>query len=156
MPFRKTAAAMAIALGVAMAGSLTSCSQADPHPAAPSPVNQDKVHAYSVAIAEVSDYLAAWHQVGRAKAAQRFMVPSERGPDPGEPGPDPVILRSGKVLSYRPDRWVSQDNFTLLVLLDLHFAGSPGAWNSGSNGRFVTFTRQPRQNHYLMYFATSP
>jgi hypothetical protein len=156
MPLRKTAAAMAIALGVAVAGSLSSCSTAGPHPAAPSPVKQDKVHAYSVAIAEVRDYLAAWHQLGRAKAAQRFMVPSERGPDPAEPGSDPVILRSGTVLSYRPDRWVSQDNFTLLVLLELHFSGLPGAWNSGANGRFVTFTRQAGHSHYLMYFATSP
>ena len=148
MPFRKAAAAAATALAVAVAGSLSSCSQASPHPAVPSPVKQGKAQAYSAAIAEVRDYLATWHQHG-AQAAQRFMVPAERGPNP-------LLLRSGKVVSYRPYRWVSQDNFTLLVILDLHFAGSPGAWNSGSNGRFVTFTRQAGQSHYLMYFATSP
>ncbi len=139
---------MAIALAVAVAGSLSSCSQANPHPAALSSVKQGKAQAYSAAIAEVNDYLATWHQQG-AQAAQRFMVPAERGPNP-------ILLRNGKVVSYRPYRWVSQDNFTLFVILDLHFAGFPGAWDSGRNGRFVTFTRQAGQSHYLMYFATSP
>jgi hypothetical protein len=156
MPFRKAAAAMAIALAIAMAGSLSSCAQPSPHPAAALPVKQSKAQAYSAAIAEVNDYLAAWHQQGRALASQRFMVPAERGPDPAESGPDPIVLRSGNVVSYQPYRWVSQDDFTLLVILDLHFAGTPGAWNSGSNGRFVTFTRQAGQSHYLMYFATGP
>jgi hypothetical protein len=149
-PFRRAAAALAVALAVGAAGSLSSCSQASPHPAASSSVRQGKVNAYSAAIAEVNDYLTTWHLHG-AQAAQRFMVPAERGPDPNA-----ILLSSGKVVSYRPDRWVSQDNFTLLVILDLHFAGSPGAWNSGANGRYVTFTRQAAQSHYLMYFATSP
>jgi len=148
MPFRKAAAATAAALA-AVAGSLSSCSQTNPHPthpAASSPVKQGKAEAYSAAMATVNDYLAAWHQQGGAQAAQQFMVPAERGPDP-------ILLRSGKVVSYRPFRWVSQDDFTLFVILDLHFVGFPGAWNSGSNGRFVTFTRQAGRSHYLMYFA---
>ena len=148
MPIRKAAAAMAIALAAAVAGSLSSCSQANPHPAALSSARQGKAQAYSAAIAEVGGYLATWHRQG-AQAAQRFMVPAERGPSP-------ILLRSGKVVSYRPYRWVSPDNFTLFVILDLHFIGSPGAWNSGSNGRFVTFTRRAGQSHYLMYFATGP
>jgi hypothetical protein len=150
MPFRKAAAGIAMALAVGMACSLSACSQANPHRAAPSSVKQGKAQAYSAAIAEVNVYLATWHQHG-AQAAQRFMIPAERGPDPNA-----ILLRNGKVLSYRPYRWVSQDNFTLFVILDLHFAGSPGAWNSGTNGRFVTFTRHAGQSHYLMYFATGP
>jgi hypothetical protein len=157
MPFRKAAAATATAIVVAMTVSLSSCSRAHPHPAASSPakspvespVRQDKAHAYSAAIAEVKDYLAVWHQQGD-RAAQRFLVPAS-GPEP-----PPIILKSGKVVSYRPYRWVSQDNFTLFVNLDLHFAGFPSAWNSGLNSRFITFTRRAGQRHYLMYFTTSP
>ncbi len=155
MPFRKAAAATALALAVAVAGSLSSCSQASPHPAGPSSVKQvkaavtqGKAPAYSVAITEVNDYLATWHQHG-AQAAQRFLVQAERGPDP-------IVLRSGKVVSYQPYRWASQDSFTLLVILDLHFVGSSGAWNSGSNGRFITFSRPAGHSQYLMYFATGP
>lgn len=147
--WRLSSTVAAIAVTFAMAGSISSCSQPDPHPAAPPPLKQAKAQAYSAAIAEVNEYLAVWRQQGRPRAANRFMVAAERGPDP-------IRLSSGKVISYRQYRWVSQDRFTLFVMLDLHFAGSPGAWDSGLNGRFVTFTRQAGQSHYLMYFATGP
>ncbi len=98
----------------------------------------------------VRDYLAAWHGHGRAAASDQFLVPSERG------GSNDVVLRLGKVISYQPDRWVSADHFTLLVILDLHFDGWQGAWDIGRNGRFITFTWSTGQKRYLMYFATSP
>lgn len=60
------------------------------------------------------------------------------------------------MVSWRPFRWVSDDDFTLLVILDLHFAGSPGAWSPGRNGRFIAFTRNAGHGQYLMYFATGP
>lgn len=148
MPFRKATAAMATALAVAMAGSLSSCSQATPQPPAPSPVKQVHALAYSAAIADLKDYLEVWNQHG-GQATKRFIAPTERGPNS-------LVLRNGKVLSYRPYRWVSQDNFTLFVNLDLYFIGFSGAWNPGPNGRFITFTRPAGQRHYLMYFATSP
>ena len=136
----------AMAAAVAMAGTLSSCSKASPSLATLS--SQTKPQAYSTAIAEVNQYLATWSKDG-ASAAQRLMVPSERGPDP-------IRLSSGKVVSYRPDRWVSDNEFTLLVNVDLHFTASSGAWNPGLNGRFITFTRSDRQHKFLMYFATSP
>jgi hypothetical protein len=144
---------MAAAVAVAMAGALSSCSKASPSLATPPSQTkpqayQAKPQAYSTAIAEVTQYLVTWSADG-ASAAQRLLVPSERGPDP-------IRLSGGNVVSYRPDRWVSANEFTLLVILDLHFTGSPGAWSSGRNGRFITFTRNGGQHRYLMYFATSP
>jgi len=44
----------------------------------------------------VRDYLAVWHEHGRAAASDQFLVPSERG------GGNDVALRLGKVISYRP------------------------------------------------------
>ena len=109
-----------------------------------------KARAYEAAISVVRDYLAVWHEQGRAAASDQFLVASERG------GGNDVVLRSGRVISYQPDRWVSADHFTLLVILDLHFDGWQGAWDIGRNGRFITFTRSTGQKRYLMYFATSP
>jgi len=123
---------------------------ASPHTAASPTASQGKSRAYSAAIAEVNEYLTAWREHGLV-AAQRFKVPAERGPDP-----NPVKLSSGEVTSYQPFRWVSEDNFTLMVILNLRFNGSPGAWNPGKNGRFITFTRTAGQSQYLMYFATGP
>jgi hypothetical protein len=137
--------AVAAAVAVAMAG-LSSCAKDSPSRA--TPPSQARTHAYSTAIAEVNEYLMTWSEHG-ARAAQRFLVRSERGPDP-------IRLSSGSVISYKPDRWVSANEFTLLVILNLHFTGSSGAWNPGRNGRFITFTRSGRQSQYLMYFATSP
>jgi hypothetical protein len=112
-------------------------------------VSPSRARVYSRAIAEVRAYLTAWQEHGEEAAALRYKVPAERGPDG-------MSLSSGSVLSYRPERWISADNFTLLVLMNLHFTGSPGAWNPGLNGRFVTFTRAAGASGYLMYFATSP
>jgi hypothetical protein len=111
--------------------------------------SQGKATAVTAAIAEVNQYLTAWRDHGAQAAAQQYMVPAERGPAS-------VRLSGGKVVSYTLDRWVSGDNFTLEVILDLHFIGSPVAWSPGRNDRFITFTRSPGKGQYLMYFATSP
>jgi hypothetical protein len=141
---------MATVGAVAMTAALSSCTKAGPHATASPSVSQGNGRAYAAAIAEVNEYLTVWREHGLV-AAQRFKVLSERGPDPS-----PVKLNGGEVTSYRPYRWVSEDNFTLLVILNLRFSGSPGAWNPGKNGRFITFTRKAGQSRYLMYFATGP
>ena len=128
-------------------GCSASASKAPP-PTRP-PASLSKAQAYSSAIAEVNEYLTAWRENGAQAAAQLYKVQAERGPDS-------LRLSSGEVVSYRPDRWVSADDFTLLVILELHFIGSPYAWDPGRNGRFITFTRKAGQAKYLMYFATSP
>ena len=128
-------------------GCSASASKAPP-PTRP-PASLSKPQAYSSAIAEVNEYLTAWRENGAQAAAQLYKVQAERGPDS-------LRLSSGEVVSYRPDRWVSEDDFTLLVILELHFIGSPYAWDPGRNGRFITFTRKAGQAKYLMYFATSP
>jgi len=91
-----------------------------------------------------------WQARGESVASQQFLVPAERE------GGVSLILRSGKVISYKPYRWVSSSRFTLFVTVDLHFTGSQGAWEVGRNDRFVTFSRTASQGRYLMYFATSP
>jgi hypothetical protein len=104
--------------------------------------------AYEGAVVELQDYLNYWHQVGPLKASQLFLVPSQRG--------GTIKLASGKVLSYHPYSWRSANNFTLLMSINLHFAGWHGAWNEGKNDRFVTFTRAPKGQPFLMAFYTGP
>ena len=151
MRFRNAVAAAVIALipAIAAAGFLSSCTRAHPGPAVSSSESQDRSQVYSAAIAELHDYLSVWHEQGRSVASERFLVSGQRG------GGD-YKLRRGKVVSYQPYRWVSGNQFTLLVTLDLHFTGSPGAWNQGRNDRFVTFFRPTGRGPYLLQFATSP
>ena len=61
-------------------------------------------------------------------AAARFKVPAERGPDH-------IRLHDGKVVSFRPEHWKSDRNFTLLVILDLNSSDlrAPGV-RDGSAG----------------------
>ncbi len=147
---RVAAAAAAIALVSAIAAAcLSSCTHANPGPAVSPSTNQDRSSAYSAAIGELRDYLTAWHEQGESVASERFLVPSQRGGSG-------VILKTGTVISYQPYHWVSSSQFTLLVTLDLHFTGSPGAWNVGNNDRFITFFRPAGQDRYLLQFATGP
>jgi hypothetical protein len=142
------AAALALVLAIAVAG-LSSCTHANPGLAVSPSTKQGRSQAYSAAISELRDYLTAWHEQGASVASQRFLVPDQRGGGG-------LILRSGKVISYQPYRWVSGNQFTLLVAMDLHFTGSPGAWNVGHNDRFVTFVRTAGRGRYLLRFATGP
>lgn len=141
--------AAAIVILASGAGSLSSCGHAS-GPAPSLSTSTDKAHAYSAAISEVRDYLAVWQARGESVASQQFLVPVER-----EGGVN-LILRSGKVISYKPYRWVSSGQFTLFVSVDLRFTGSQGAWDAGRNDRFVTFSRTASHGPYLMYFASSP
>src|SRR5215470_9831792 len=141
---RGRAAVLALALGVAC---LCSCSHAKSPPAASPTRSADRAQLYSVAISEVREYLVVWRERGCPAATREFVVPD---------GGCDLILRSGKVISYQPYHWVSSNHFTLMVALDLHFKGSPGAWNAGMNSRFITFSRTAAQSRYLMDMATGP
>jgi hypothetical protein len=141
--------AAAVVILASSAGSLSSCGHA-PGPAPSLSASADKAHAYSAAISELRDYLTAWQARGESVASQQFLVPDERA------GGVSLILRSSKVISYKPYRWVSSSRFTLFVSVDLRFTGSQGAWDVGRNDRFVTFSRTTTQGRYLMYFATGP
>jgi len=145
---RLASAAAVVILGTA-AVSVSSCGHAS-GPVASPPKSVDRTQAYSVAISELRDYLAVWQAHGESVASQQFLVPQERT------GGVSLRLRSGKVVSYKPYRWVSSSRFTLFVIVDLHFIGSQGAWNVGRNDRFVTCSRTAREGRYLMSFATGP
>ena len=101
---------------------------------------------YTQAISELKSYLIDWHRVGPKVAAGEYLEPSQRG--------GKVELVQGRVISFQPYTWSSPNRFTLLVQLDLHFSGSPGAWNVGHNDRYVTFTRLSTSDHFLMEFNT--
>jgi hypothetical protein len=65
-------------------------------------------------------------------------------------------LLSGDVTSYKQEEHISDDHFTLIVAIKLHFSGSDtGAWKEGVNNRFVTFDRQNASSPFVMTFATS-
>jgi hypothetical protein len=109
---------------------------------------QARQTAYKGAANELQDYLNYWHLVGPVTASKLFLVPSQRD--------GTVKLASGKVLRYQPYSWKSANDFTLLMSLDLHFDGWRGAWNEGKNDRFVTFTRAPHGQPFLMALNTGP
>jgi hypothetical protein len=109
---------------------------------------QARQAAYNGAALELQDYLNYWHLVGPATASKLFLVSSQRD--------GTVKLASGKVLSYHSYSWKSANDFTMLMSIDLHFAGWHGAWNEGKNDRFVTFTRAPQGQPFLMALYTGP
>lgn len=108
--------------------------------------------AYAQGLVVLRQFLGEWRSRGAAKAARDFLQPEFRAP-PGQPGPRLVF---GKVVGFRPTSWTSPDRFTLVVDLDLRFAGDPLAWGQGRNERFVTFVRVPGTQRYLLALATGP
>jgi hypothetical protein len=66
-------------------------------------------------------------------------------------------LLSGEISGYEVYQHISDDDFTLLVDLQLHFpAANESAWGEGVNSRFITFQRADAGSPFLMQFATSP
>jgi len=106
---------------------------------------------YRVAIAELQAYLDLWQRTNESVASKQFMVARQQCVTDC-----PLVLRSGKVLSYQPSSWQSPDHFTLLVGLDLRFVGSSLAFDQGPQAEFVTFSRPNAQAKYLLEFNTSP
>ena len=71
--------------------------------------------------------------------------------------PGYVVPARARLVHYQVDSWRSPGQFSLLVTVDLHFATkNTMAWNEGSNGRFVQFTRSPRSGDYQLSWASSP
>lgn len=97
---------------------------------------------------ELQDYLNLWRVSGPKAAVAQYLSPS--------PGSNTLLLRSGTVTSWRPSAWTSSNRFTLLVTLDLHFIGSPGAWNVGENDRFVSFTKSTPFGAWRISIFTGP
>jgi hypothetical protein len=119
---------------------------------------------YAAAISEIQSYLTMEVQHGPYAAAAAYLAADEQAPvgaDTTWPVPDadpqvPVLV-AGSVYSYVPWSSTSADQFTLCVVLDLHFRGNPAA-NSfeGHNTQFFTFSRPTPQTRWRMYVASGP
>lgn len=142
MGHRLRIAAVALTLGGLV---LSSCSNTE---TVPTTTLVGRLTTYVRAITELKTYLVDWQRSGPSSASNEYLVSSQQG--------GKVKLLSGKVTSYHPYSWTSTNKFTLLVGLDLHFSGSPGAWNEGDNDRYVIFVRSKVKHHYLMEFNTGP
>lgn len=103
-------------------------------------------------ILQLTSFLNDWRTEGAFKAASKYLAGDER---PTSPSGLPVLV-SGQVKSSEVVTLVSEDQFTVMVVLDLKFSGDPVAWGQGANTRFVTFTRTSPTSPYLMYLATGP
>lgn len=103
-------------------------------------------------ILQLTSFLNDWRTEGAFKAASKYLTGAMR---PTSPSGLPVLV-SGQVKSSKVVTLVSEDQFTVDVVLDLKFSGDSGAWGQGVNERFVTFTRTSPTSPYLMYLATSP
>jgi hypothetical protein len=67
----------------------------------------------------------------------------------------PAALQA-RLVHYQVDSWRSEDDFTLLVTLDLRFPPDAAvAWDQGTNARFVRFSKAA-SGHYQLAWATSP
>lgn len=107
---------------------------------------------YEDALAEVTAYLDMWRDKGLTAAIDEFFPGIKTGPDTDE-----LPLLTATIVSYKPSRWASSDNFTLRVTIDMRFPGGDGgAFGDGPNTRFITFTRSPSGHPFLMQWATSP
>lgn len=104
------------------------------------------------AMGRVQSYLDTWIRDGCAAAATAYRGASEQA----STARDCPRLISGRARLEEVHDWRSADDFTLLLALDLHFAGDPGAWGEGANERFVTFTRTTPGQAWALSLATGP
>lgn len=112
----------------------------------------DRNAVYSEGAAYIQSYLTSWQKNGLYVANQKYLNPS-MGSTPKKGNP---VLISGSVTSTQQYNWVSADNFTVMVDLDLRFSGNSAAWGNGINTRFVTFVRSSASMPYRMTLATGP
>lgn len=115
-------------------------------------LDQFKQTAYKFAITELQEYLDAWRIQGPVIASREFLVPSQQV---GSNATN-LYLTSGTARQGYPFTWVSQNRFTLLMNLDLHFEGGPGAWSVGANDRYVTYTWSTKEARFQMELDTGP
>lgn len=116
-------------------------------PSAPRPT-RGEVHA---AVTALRHYLDAWVTEGPARASRHLVESQRSASDQGSPR-----ISAGTVSSYRVYSWKGPEEFTLLVSMDLAFTNDPGAWDRGTNERFVTAHRVGDHGTYLLELATSP
>ena len=112
----------------------------------------DRNAVYAEGAAYIQSYLTSWQKNGLYVANQKYLNPS-MGSTPKKGNP---VLISGSVTSTQQYNWVSADNFTVMVDLDLRFSGNSAAWGNGINTRFVTFVRSSASAPYQMTLATGP
>lgn len=140
------------ALIIGLAGiTLSSCANTHAGSSGPTTTAPSRHATFVRAISDLRKYLYLWHRHGPVVAAREYMSAGQQ-----QTGPLYVYLSSGRVVNYQPSAWTSSHKFTLLVNMDLHFIGSPGAWNAGHNDRFVTFRWSTSYGRYLMDFNTGP
>ncbi len=99
---------------------------------------------YAIALAHLQEYLDTWVREGPAAAKEM------------QDGPRQFQLLSGQVSSYKPFTYDSDDSFTLIVKLDLHFPpGQIYPWTVGNNGNiFFTFTRPDAASPFVMRMSS--
>ena len=138
---------------------ISGCSQGSIPQATPSSTptkiltgSMDHSAVYTEGAAYIQSYLTSWQKNGLYVANQKYLNPS-MGSTPKKENP---VLISGSVTSTQQYNWVSADNFTVMVDLDLRFSGNSAAWGNGINTRFVTFVRSSASAPYLMTFNSGP
>lgn len=108
-----------------------------------------QAQAVATGMQRLRAYLDTWIRDG-AIAAGRFRVPDQ------QTSVDQPDLLAATVTGQQVTRWVSSDQFTVMVTMQMHFAGDGITFGEGVNTRFVTFTRSGPDQPYLLSFATSP
>lgn len=97
-------------------------------------------------------YLDAWVKDGAAAASQSYLVEDQQVTSGS---PDTPQLTSGEIISIERSS-ASDGTLTVLVELDLTFAGDPVTWGNGRNTRFVTFNPRTGDVPYAISFSTGP
>lgn len=112
---------------------------------------------YAQGIAVLQAYLDTWREQGLYAATTRYIMPTGDSPPLKQAALDSLKLLSGTIVSWRRYAWVSENQFTVTVTLDLHFPNQDGlAWGEGVNNRYATFIRPDTQAQFLIWLTTSP
>jgi hypothetical protein len=108
---------------------------------------------YAEALDRVQQWLYAW-MAGDTAAQNAMLDPESQQLLPTFRYSQPL---SSEISGYQPAQYVSDNEFTLLVDLQLHLqAANESAWGEGVNSRFITFQRADASSPFRMHFATSP
>jgi hypothetical protein len=121
-------------------------------PGPPTTLRPGDPAVYAEALDRVQQWLNAW--MAGDTAAQNALLE----PDSQVASPFPFSqLLSGEITHYEPYQHMSDDEFTLLVTLQLHLpTANESAWGEGVNSRFFTFKRPDASSPFLMHLASGP
>jgi hypothetical protein len=107
---------------------------------------------YAQALDRIQQWLDAW-LAGDNNAQNAMLKPESQVASPFAYSQ----LLIGQITDYQPYQHISDNEFTLLVDLQLHLpTANESAWGEGVNSRFITFQRADAGSPFLMQFATSP